>query len=87
MKIALIEADTSPAMLSGSSSCPSRLSDEGGHKGRPSMRMALEDLNLDHLAVVYPGEQTYPLGDRITVLPLAALAAAPEAIYGVRKAG
>lgn len=52
----------------------------------PSMRIALEDLNLEHLTVLYPGDQTYSLGDRVTVLPLTALATAPKAIYGVRKA-
>ena len=40
----------------------------------PSMRIALADLRLDHLFVLYPGTRTYELADRITVLPLAALA-------------
>ncbi len=35
-----------------------------------SMHVALEDLKLDHLWVVYPGTLRYPLSDRITVLPL-----------------
>ncbi len=35
-----------------------------------SMRVALDDLNLDHLWVVYPGQHTYPMDDRITALPL-----------------
>jgi predicted AAA+ superfamily ATPase len=51
----------------------------------PSMRIAQEDLNLEHLTVLYPGEQAYALGDRITVLPLTTLAGTPEAIYGVRR--
>lgn len=34
-----------------------------------SMRIALEDLRLDHLAVVYPGRQTYALSEKITVVP------------------
>ncbi len=29
---------------------------------------------LDHLAVIYPGETIYPLAERVTVLPLATLA-------------
>jgi predicted AAA+ superfamily ATPase len=41
----------------------------------PSMRMALDDLALDHLFVVYPGEQHYPLADRVTVSPLTTIAA------------
>ena len=35
-----------------------------------SMRVALEDLDLSHLWIVYPGEEAYPLDDRISVLPI-----------------
>jgi len=35
-----------------------------------SMRVAMDDLKLDHLWVVYPGQHTYPMDDRITALPL-----------------
>ncbi len=35
-----------------------------------SMRIALEDLDLSHLWIVYPGEEAYPLDDRISVLPV-----------------
>ena len=38
----------------------------------PSMRIAMEDLRLDHLNVVYPGKTSYRLADRIQVIPLAA---------------
>jgi len=48
----------------------------------PSMRIALQDLRLDRLVVLYPGERTYALADRVTVRPLSALAAAPEEICG-----
>lgn len=41
----------------------------------PSMRIAMDDLKLEQLVVLYPGSSRYPLSDRITVLPLAALAA------------
>ena len=44
----------------------------------PSMRIALADLKLDQLLVVYPGERRYPLGDRVEAVPLAELVAAPE---------
>jgi uncharacterized protein len=40
----------------------------------PSMRIALADLRLDHLFVLYPGTRRYQLADRITVLPLTTLA-------------
>lgn len=35
-----------------------------------SMRTALEDLRLKHLWVIYPGDETYSLDERITVLPI-----------------
>jgi uncharacterized protein len=40
----------------------------------PSMRTALIDLGLDRLVVLYPGKATYPLAERVVVLPLATLA-------------
>jgi hypothetical protein len=40
----------------------------------PSMRIALQDLQLDRLVVLYPGPHPYQLGERISVLPLASLA-------------
>ncbi len=41
----------------------------------PSIRAALADLELDHLAVVYPGTRGYPIGERVSAVPLTALAA------------
>ncbi|ABU58557.1 ATP-binding protein [Roseiflexus castenholzii] len=38
-----------------------------------SMRIALSDLGLEHLWVIYPGRQEYALTTQITVLPLDAL--------------
>lgn len=40
----------------------------------PSMRIALHDLKLDHLSVLYPGTRSYDLARRVTVLPLTVLA-------------
>jgi uncharacterized protein len=40
----------------------------------PSIRTALEDLGLDHLTVIYPGERRYRLSDQVEVLPMAELA-------------
>jgi hypothetical protein len=40
----------------------------------PSMRIALTDLHLDHLTVLYPGTKPYSLADRVSVVPLATLA-------------
>ncbi|OQB36787.1 MAG: hypothetical protein BWY09_01794 [Candidatus Hydrogenedentes bacterium ADurb.Bin179] len=42
----------------------------------PSMRVAMTDLKLDELYVVYPGEKRYPLADKVTVVPLAEFAGA-----------
>jgi predicted AAA+ superfamily ATPase len=39
----------------------------------PSMKSALNDLALDHLWVLYPGDRRYPLAGNVTVLPLAQL--------------
>ena len=42
----------------------------------PSMRIALTDLKLDQLIVVYPGERRYRLEKRVEVVPLAELVGA-----------
>ena len=34
------------------------------------MRIAIEDLGLEHLWVIYPGRHRYPVDDRMTVWPL-----------------
>jgi hypothetical protein len=39
-----------------------------------SKNIAIEDLGLEHLWVVYPGDQTYGLDDKITVIPLEEIA-------------
>jgi len=36
----------------------------------PSMRIAVSDLTLRHLWIVYPGNETYPVTKNITTLPL-----------------
>ena len=35
-----------------------------------SMQIAIEDLGLEHLWVIYPGDQKYALNDKITAIPL-----------------
>lgn len=39
-------------------------------KSSKSMQVALTDLNLDHLWVIYPGQHQYPVAKKITVWPL-----------------
>jgi predicted AAA+ superfamily ATPase len=41
----------------------------------PSMRAALEDLRLDRLLVVYPGDRRYALAEKVEVVPLLELCA------------
>lgn len=48
-----------------------------------SMQIARQDLELEHLWVVYPGEQIYPVHERITVLPLANLSAIETGLGGI----
>jgi predicted AAA+ superfamily ATPase len=38
-----------------------------------SMHVALEDLRLDHLWIVYPGKESYPVHERITVAALTSI--------------
>ena len=39
-------------------------------KRQKSMHVAVKDLGLEHLWVIYPGDIRYPLDDKITALPL-----------------
>lgn len=44
------------------------------------MRIALEDLRLAHLWIIYPGQHAYPVHEKITVWPLREVAALPAHI-------
>ncbi len=46
----------------------------------PSMQIALADLALNHLTVIYPGNRPYPLSERVNVIPLAAIATGAQAL-------
>jgi predicted AAA+ superfamily ATPase len=39
----------------------------------PSLRIALQDLQLERIAVVYPGPHRYAMGERVEAVPLASL--------------
>lgn len=39
-----------------------------------SIRIAMEDLGLERIAVLYPGSKRYPLAERVEAVPLASLA-------------
>ena len=45
-----------------------------------SMRVALDDLELEHLFVVYPGDEAYPLDERISVLSVADIPSLPASL-------
>jgi hypothetical protein len=52
----------------------------------PSIRIAVEDLKLDHLTVLYPGDQRYDLAERVSVVPLTELASGMgDAVIGERR--
>ena len=40
----------------------------------PSIRIAIEDLGLERVAIVYPGSTRFALAERVEAVPLAALA-------------
>jgi predicted AAA+ superfamily ATPase len=42
-----------------------------------SMHSALKDLDLYHLWIIYPGRHSYPVHEKITVLPLAEIPSLP----------
>jgi len=44
------------------------------------MTTAVADLALSHLWVIYPGRQSYPLSEKITVIPFSKIG--PEWDYG-----
>jgi uncharacterized protein len=48
----------------------------------PSIRVALNDLGLEHVWIVYPGEKRYSLAERVTAIPLADLVRSGPSILG-----
>lgn len=52
----------------------------------PSLRIALEDLGLERIAVVYPGAKRYRLGESVEAVPLKALAT-PWTLFGGNAPG
>ena len=52
----------------------------------PSMQIALGDLKLERIAVVYPGTKRYPLAEGVEVVPLEALVDGIEGLFpGARR--
>jgi hypothetical protein len=48
------------------------------------MRAALHDLRLEQLTVLYPGETSYQLAERVTVRPLTTVAAGAKGLFPPR---
>ena len=49
------------------------------------MRIALPDLQLEHLAVNYPGDRAYPSDDNVALTPLAMIARGSiDALFAAR---
>jgi predicted AAA+ superfamily ATPase len=48
----------------------------------PSIRVALDDLKLEHIAVIYPGDQRYSLNKKVTVVPFKEICGGMKAIFG-----
>lgn len=51
----------------------------------PSMRIALEELKLEQIAVVYPGKKRYALGDGIAAVPLNAVAKGMKGLFPEKR--
>jgi hypothetical protein len=51
----------------------------------PSMKIAMEDLELSRLLVIYPGTHPYRLDENIQAVPFAALAKEPSSLLGQFK--
>lgn len=50
----------------------------------PSMRIALDDLKLKRIVVVYPGKQRYMLHKKVEVVPLEAILSAAKGIFSIK---
>ena len=48
----------------------------------PSMKIALDDLALEKIAVVYPGEKKYRLSTKVSVAPFTEAVAGMAALFG-----
>jgi hypothetical protein len=47
----------------------------------PSMRIAISDLRLEQLVVLYPGGREYELAENVRVIPLSSLALGYKAVF------
>ncbi len=48
----------------------------------PSMRVALEDLKLERIVVIYPGQKSYELHKKVSVVPFEMVTGGMRAIFG-----
>jgi hypothetical protein len=45
------------------------------------MRIAMEDLGLEQIVVLYPGDQEYELGENVRVVPLSFLPSGYKSLF------
>ena len=50
----------------------------------PSMRIALEDLKLERIAVIYPGKRRYPIHKQVDVVPFDEILGGMKGLFGVK---
>jgi len=50
----------------------------------PSMRFALEDLKLERIAVIYPGQRRYELHKKVSVVPFDEILGGMKTLFGVK---
>ena len=50
-----------------------------------SMRVALDDLRLKHLFIVYPGSERFPLHEKVTAIPMSALSADGDGLLRIPR--
>jgi hypothetical protein len=48
----------------------------------PSIRSALRDLPLERITVIYPGETSYSLNDKVAVVPVGKIVGGWPALFG-----
>ncbi|MBN2321272.1 MAG: DUF4143 domain-containing protein [Acidobacteria bacterium] len=52
-------------------------------KMTPSMRIALEDLSLEHIAVIYPGKRRYSINKKVDVVPFDKILGGMKSLFQV----
>jgi len=73
-------------LFKGGARCGVEMKFQDAPRLSPSMRIALQDLHLDRLTVIFPGNAGYELGERVCVVPLGELASGDASVITGGKA-